>query len=153
MQQQSFLLIFTQLTTMNLSLFGNNKGNLESWASWLTQLHTFASGSSMKYLGEKTNPRYELILENCTQASIDWMLANFNPKSRAPYTTLNEWHRGYKAPPRQPTWRVHCNLELRDRYSGLEENAKAVFEEATKDLKVTKAKLYCEDKLIEEIWR
>lgn len=138
---------------MNLSLYGNNRGNLESWASWLTRTHVFATGFNIKYLGDEAKPKYELLLEGCTQASIDWMLTNFNPKNRAPYTILNEWHREHKPEARQPIWRVHCNLELRDRYSGLEKGARAAFAEAAKDLRVTKAKLYCEDKLIEEIWR
>jgi hypothetical protein len=66
---------------MQLNLYGNNKATLYTWGDFLTYHHTF--GKSHKVVDIRANAdapaKYELVINGCTEAGIEWMQANFDP--------------------------------------------------------------------------
>lgn len=97
----------------NLTLCGNNKGNLESWGEYLTRTHIFADSFKVSPLTHsKTKYRFELY--NCSQDARVWILANFNAKKPAPNQKIANWYREFKAAPIAPKYRVQRNLDRVD---------------------------------------
>lgn len=97
----------------NLTLCGNNKGNLESWGQFLTQSHSFADTFKVSPLTD-SKTKYRLDLFNCPHSAKVWILANFDAKKSAPAQRVEEWHREFKAPPIAPKYRVQRNLDKVD---------------------------------------
>lgn len=143
---------------MQLVFYGNNKQKLEIWKHWLTQIYTFAESGKIeaKKDRQKGEAKYELLLEVASDEAANWLAENFNANLHPPYKDFAEiakFKRPLKLVKLEPVWRVHCNLELRDRYSGLEEKARAKFEELKKDPKIFGMELCCDELAIREEYR
>jgi hypothetical protein len=139
---------------MNLSLYGNNKGNLYAWGQFLTYYHTF--GSNHKVIDIRLNPdattKYELLIGGCTDASIEWMLDNFQPTKQPPSTPVTQFKRVWKRLKYSPIWTVNRNNEIKNFFSGSEEGAKAAFLRLQSNKLTWLIKLECPELGIREVW-
>ena len=140
--------------TMDLSLYGNNKGNLYAWGQFLTYSHIF--GNSHKVIDIRLNPdattKYELLIGGCTDASIKWMLANFQPTKQPPSTPVKKFKRVFSAPKLSPIWIVNRNNEIKNFFSGSEEGARAAFLRLQSNKLTWLIKLECPELKVREIW-
>jgi hypothetical protein len=132
---------------MELKLYGNNARNLQSWEYFLVRSHTFGSKGTIE---KRTNAgaKYELIIEGCTEASIDWMINNFDPKKGAPGHLIDGWKREYKSPPKVPRYRVQRNFDLHNFECASLEEASKVFEKLAQDQKTFRLILWEDDREI-----
>lgn len=139
---------------MQLSLYGNNKGNLYSWGQFLTYHHTF--GKSHKVvdirLKVEATTKYELLIDGCTDASIKWMLANFQPTKEPPREPVAKFKRVWEAPKYAPIWTVNRNMELKNFCVGSEEIARAAFLRLQSDKRTWLIVLECPGLGVKEKW-
>lgn len=139
---------------MELKLYGNNKGTLYMWGEFLTYHHTF--GSRHKVVDIRANSeattKYELLIDGCTDASIEWMLANFQPTKEPPSTSITKFKRIFTAPKLPPIWTVNRNNEIKNFFSGSEEGAKAAFLRLQSNKLTWLIKLECPELKVREIW-
>jgi hypothetical protein len=138
---------------MQLSLYGNNKGTLYAWGEFLTYHHTF--GKSHKVVDIRLKPdattKYELLIDGCTEQSIKWMSANFDPL-KPPQKSVSEFKRLPKTIKIEPIWIVNKNMEVINYFSGSEENARKAFIKLQSHRLTWLIILKCPELEIEEKW-
>lgn len=139
---------------MQLSLFGNNKGTLYSWGQFLTYSHIF--GTSHKVVDIRLNPdattKYELLIDGCTDAGIDWMLANFQPSKQPPSASVAKFKRVFSVPKLAPIWTVNRNMEIKNYCASSEETARAAFLRLQSNKLTWLIVLECPELGIQEKW-
>jgi hypothetical protein len=139
---------------MQLSLYGNNKETLYNWGEFFTYHHTF--GESHKVVDIRLNPdaatKYELVIDGCTDASIVWMLVNFQPTKQPPFKSVTKFKRVFSAPKLQPIWTVNQNMKIKNFCAGSEQIARAAFLRLQLDRRTWVITLRCPELGIEEKW-
>jgi len=139
---------------MQLSLYGNNKGTLYKWGEFLTYHHTF--GKSHKVVDIRLNPdattKYELLIDGCTEESIDWMLANFEA-TKMPPSPVSKFKRIWEAPKYDPIWTVNQNMKPSNFFVGSEQGARDAFTRLQADKKTWLILLICEELDVREEWK
>lgn len=140
---------------MELKLYGNNKGTLYMWGEFLTYHHTF--GSRHKVVDIRANSeattKYELLIGGCTDASIEWILANFKPTKQPPSTPVAKFKRVWEAPKYDPIWVVNRNMDMKNFFVGSEEGAKEAFELAKLKKHTWLVTIECKELNVREEWK